>query len=160
MSKLTRVALRWSSLRLYASLLALGASVLLARTVVMLAQGAMKVLVPWVSSLLLAECLLDITTLVGSVWWWVRDEADRERFALRAGAAATILHAVRVLIFVLGRAGPWVDFDVRPEQRALHAESWSWGQVYFAAVLSALGVIGVVVIWMWRRRRNKLNRSG
>lgn len=97
--------------------------------------------------------------MFGSVWWWIRDEAARERFALRAGAAATILHAVRVLIFVLGRTGPWVDFDVRPEQRALHAERWNWGEVYFAAVLSVMGVIVVAIIWGWRRRRNELNRS-
>jgi len=152
--------LRWSRSRLYSSLLALGACILLARTVVMLAQGALMVLVPWVSSLLLAESLLDVTTLLGSVRWWVREEATRERFALRAGAAATLLHAVRVLIFVLGRTGPWVDFDVRPEQRALHAGRWNWGQLYFAAVLSVLGVIGVVMIWRWRRRRKELGRFG
>jgi hypothetical protein len=63
-----------------------------------------------------------------------------------------MLHALRVLIFVLGRTGPWVDFDVRPEQRSSHAARWTWDQVYFAATLSVLGVVGVLVIWRLRRR--------
>jgi hypothetical protein len=137
----------WSRQRVYAALLALGACVLLFRTVTMLAaEGAVGVLMPWVFGLLVAELLLDATTLLGSVRWWLSGAEACDRLPLRTGAAAAILHAVRVLIFVLGRTGPWINFDVRPEQRALHAERWSWGRVYFAAVLSVLGVLCVVVI--------------
>jgi hypothetical protein len=145
----------WSRQRLYASLIILGACILLFRTVMMLAQGAMTVLVPWVSALLLAECLLDVTTVLGSVRWWVTRAEGHARFPLRTCAAAVILHAVRVLIFVLGRVGPWIDFDVRPEHRALHSARWSWGSVYIAAVLAALGVLGVLIIWKYRRRAHK-----
>lgn len=55
--------------RLYASLVILGACILLFRTVLMMAQGAMAVLVAWVSGLLMAEFVLDVTTLAGSVRW-------------------------------------------------------------------------------------------
>ena len=145
----------WSRQRLYASLLILGTCVLLFLTVMMLAQGSMTVLVLWVSGLLVAECVLDVTTLLGSLRWWVTRAEGHARFPLRTGAAAVILHAVRVLIFVLGRVGPWIDFDVRPEHRALHATRWSWGWLYFAAVMSVLGVLGVLIIWKYRRRGNK-----
>lgn len=66
--------------------------------------------------------------------------------------AATFLHAGRVLVFVLGRTGPWVDFDVRPEKRADHRERWTWGQVVFAGVMSVFGVVGALAIWRARRR--------
>ena len=74
---------------------------------------------------------------------------------MRLGAGGVILHAVRVLIFVLGRVGPWIDFDVRLEHRALHHTRWEIGWVYFAAIMSVLGIIGVVVIWRIRRRGQK-----
>ena len=114
--------MNWSRQRLYASLLALGATILLSPTLVMLTQGALSVLVLWVSGLLILELILVITTLLGAVRWWMTSAQKDAVFALRAGAAATILHALRVLIFVLGRTGPWIDFDVKPEHRALHSE--------------------------------------
>jgi len=138
--------------RLYAFLLALGACVLLFRVVTMLSGGALTVLAGWVSALLVAELAVDLAALAGSVRWYIAGTAERAGPALRAGAAAAILHAFRVLIFVLGRTGPWVDFDVRLEHRALHATRWTWAGVWFAAAMSALGVLGVLVIW-WLRRR-------
>ena len=66
---------------------------------------------------------------------------------LRAGAVATLLHVFRVLIFVIGRTVPWIDFDVRPEQRATHSERWTWAQVVFAAAISTFGVVDVLVVW-------------
>jgi len=145
--------MRVSRQRLYASLLALGACVPLFRVVTMLAEGALGVLAAWVSALLVAELVVDLATLVGAVRWWVADSGRTASFALRAGAAAAIFHALRVLVFVLGRTGPWFDFDVRPEHRALHAARWTWAGVYFAAGMSVLGVLGVLVIWWLRRRR-------
>ena len=140
--------------RIYAPLLAFGASVLLGRTIIMVSEGSFHVFVWWVALLLLAEPVLDVTTLLASLRWWTTGGVAHERFSLRAGAAAALLHAFRVLIFVLGRTGPWVDFDVRPEQRALHAARWTWGQVYFASILSLLGVVGVILIWRYRRRHS------
>lgn len=144
--------MRFPRQRLYAALLALGACVLLFRVVVMLSGGAFAVLTAWAAALLVAELVVDLAVLVGAVRWWVADTAKSAGLALRVGAAAVLLHALRVLVFVLGRAGPRVDFDVRPEHRALHSTRWTLGGVWFAAVMSALGVLGVVVVWLLRRR--------
>jgi hypothetical protein len=144
-----------SKQRLYASLLILGCCVLLFRTIKMLSEGAMDILVLWVAILLIAEMVIDAGCLLSSVRWWVANDESKASLALRTGAGAAILHAVRVFIFVLGRFGPWINFDVRPEHRALHYTRWSWGWVYFAAIMSILGVIGVVIIWRLRRRARK-----
>jgi hypothetical protein len=133
----------------------LGSCILLFRTIRMLSQGAIEVLVLWVSILLIAELLVDAACLVGSLRWLITSDADKAGTALRFGAAAALLHAFRVLIFVMGRVGPWINFDVRPEHRAQHAARWDWGWLYFAAIMSVLGVIGVIVIWRLRRRARK-----
>ena len=145
----------WSRQRTYAVFIILGVCILLYRTVMMLSQGTMEVLVLWVFALLIADFLLDVTTLLSSIRWWVTGAERHAVFPLRVFAAAIVLHAIRVLIFVLGRTGPWIDFDVRPEERFMHAERWNWDQVYFAAVMSALGVIGVIVVWIYRRRNHR-----
>jgi hypothetical protein len=144
-----------SKQRLYASLLFLGACILLFRTITMIVQGSLGILVLWVSVLLIAELLIDLSCAAFSVVWWIHNDSSKDRIPLRLGAAAAILHAFRVLIFVIGRHGPWVNFDVRPEHQALHYTSWSIGGVYFAAIMSLLGVIGVVIIWQYRRRVKK-----
>jgi hypothetical protein len=114
-----------------------------------------------VTVLLVLELILALTAVLASVHWWVAQTEASMRLALRIGAAVAILHAARVLIFVLGRTGPWIDFDVRPEQRALHPGRWTWGEVYFAGVASALAVIAVIVIWLYRRRGfGPLNEAG
>ena len=145
-----------SSYRLYASLLALGACILLSRTITMLAQGALTTLVLWVFVLTIAEMLIDLSCLVSSVSWMTNKSRRKSRMiALRLGAAAAIVHALRVLIFVIGRVGPWIDFDVRPEQRAMHYTRWNMNQVYLAATLSVLGITCVIVIWALIRRARK-----
>lgn len=135
--------------RLFAGLLALGASILLFRTLNMIGQDALRFLVWWVGGLLILEMLIDAVCLTFSIRWFIRPA--RQGPVLRLAAAATILHAMRVLIFVLGRTGPWYDFDVIPDERAFHHLRWTWGQVWFAAVLSLLGVM--VVLWIWQRRK-------
>lgn len=139
--------------RLYATLLILGAGILLFRTVSMLSQGAVHVLVAWVFALLILEMIIDAACIVSSAAWWKTKNTRHAKIPLKLGAAAAIMHAFRVLLFLLGRTGPWTDFDVRPEQRIMHGERWSWGEVYFASIMSVLGVIGVIVIWQIRRRR-------
>ncbi|MDH3683192.1 MAG: hypothetical protein OEV40_24980 [Acidimicrobiia bacterium] len=135
-----------------AALLFGGAGILLYRTVALLAGSGRVVLKPWVVALTFIEMALDCVTMAGSARWWLTRCAGHARLPLRAGVAATLLHAARVSVFVLGRTGPWRDFDVRPEHRADHDERWTWSQVVLASVLSVLGVIGVVVVWWFRRR--------
>jgi hypothetical protein len=67
-----------------------------------------------------------------------------------------MLHAVRVLVYVLGRVAPWVDFDRRPEFRGPAAAAWFW--VWFAAVMSAAGLVVVLVIYLVRRRTTAKGR--
>jgi hypothetical protein len=118
----------------------------------MLSQGDLVILIAWASALLIAEMLVDAACLMNSIRWWIADDKNYDSLPLRLGAAAAIVHAFRVLIFVLGRIGPWIDFDVRPVHRALHYTRWNMGQVYFAAIISILGLIGVLIIWTLRRR--------
>jgi len=144
-----------SKQRIYASLLFLGACILLFRTLTMVAQGNMGILALWVSVLLIAELLLDIGCAIFSVVWWIHNDSKKDRIPLCFGVAAALLHAFRVLIFVIGRIGPWINFDVKPEHQALHDTRWNMGEVYFALIMSILGIIGVVIIWRYRRKGRK-----
>jgi hypothetical protein len=144
--------------RIYAALLSLGACILLFRTLAMLWAGALEVLMPWVSALLLLEMTIDIAVLATAIRWWVAASPEYDSTPLRLGAAAALLHAFRVLIFALGRVEPFLNFDVRPEHWAEHGQRWAWSQVWFASTLSVLGVIGVLVIW-WLRRRSRLSKE-
>ena len=123
----------------------------------MLWNGALQVLMPWVSALLLLELAIDVAVLGWSIRWWVAASPDHDSIPLRLGAAAALLHAFRVLVFALGRVEPFLNFDVRPEHWAEHGGRWSWGQVYFASTLSVLGVLGVLIIWWLRHRRRAPN---
>lgn len=136
--------------RLGAVLVGGGISILLVRAVVLI-RGSRRILARWVVDLAVAELALDTATLAASMRWWSTGAPRHGRLARRLAAAAIVLHAVRVLIFVLGRLRPFKDFDVRPDQRSGHDQRWSWGQVWFAGVMSVLGVIGVVVV----RRRGR-----
>lgn len=132
----------------------LGAGILLYRTLsMMLVEHAFEILVSWVIALLIAEFLIDLGCFLSSLRWLVSNERAKARLALRLGAAAAILHAIRVLIFVLGRTGPWVNFDVKPGYRESYSFDWFW--VYFAAILSIMGIAGVIVIWQLIRHRRK-----
>jgi hypothetical protein len=148
-----------SNQRIYASLLTLGAGILLFRTLrMMLVEDAFELLVSWVIVLLVAEFLIDLSCVVGAIRWFMANKREKAVLPLRLGAATTILHAIRVLIYVLGRTGPWVNFDVKPEYHDTYTFDWFW--VYFAAVLSVLGVIGVIVIWrIIGYKRKKISSS-
>ncbi len=140
--------------RIYASLLALGACILLFRTITMISHS-LNILALWVSILLFIEMLIDVSCLLSTIPWWISRERAKARIPLRLGAAAALFHALRVMVFVLGRVGPCINFDVRPEHMASHAETWTWAGVWFAAIMSVLGVIGVIVIWILIRRAKK-----
>ena len=139
-----------SKQRIYALLLALGASLLLWRTFqLMFVERGLEILVLWVISLTILESIIDFSCIIGSLRWLISNDALKATIPLRLGAAAALLHAIRVLIYVLGRTGPWVNFDVKPIYHSTYSVEWFW--VWFAAILSVLGVIGVIVIWKIRR---------
>ena len=83
--------------------------------------------------------------MITSIRWFILNERTKATIPSRLGAAASILHAIRVLIYVLGRTGPWLNFDVKPEYQDSYTFEWFWA--YFAAILSIFGVLGVIVIW-------------
>ena len=143
-------SLVWNHQRTYATLLGAGICILFFNTVAMLTDGSLTTLMVWASALLVLEFLLDTGTFLGAIWWWIGSVETRAWLPLRFAAAAVIVHAVRVSVYVLGRTGPWRNFDVRPEYRAAQVPEWYW--VIFAAVLSVLGVLGVAIIWVLRRR--------
>jgi hypothetical protein len=139
-----------SKQHLYVSLLALGAGILLYRAGMMVYEGALGVLVVWVSALLVVEILADVGCLLASILWWLDKDKINFIIPLRFGIVATLTHAFRVLIFVIGRIGPWIDFDVRREHWALHNTRWDWGGLYLAAILAGVSLIGVFIIWKIR----------
>jgi hypothetical protein len=137
--------------RIYALLLIIGASFLLFRILRLLFfEQGLEILVLWVIVLTIFESAIDISCIVGSLRWFISNDESKATFALRLGAAAAIFHAIRVLIHVLARTGPWFNFDVKPEYHSSYSFEWFW--VWFAAILSVVGVIGVIVIWRFRRR--------
>lgn len=138
--------------RLWASLLIIGAGILLVRTLAMVAADALEILVAWAAGLLVLEMVIDLVTLSAAVRWWISQRPRHGTVTLRYAAVAVLLHAARVLVFVLGRTPALADFDVRPEYQAAHAQTWSWAGVYLAATLSALAVVGMLVVWSMRRR--------
>jgi hypothetical protein len=141
--------------RLYASLLALGAAFLLFRTIMMTVQGYLTILVPWVASTIIMEGALDLVTLIFCLRWLKTTSPDHASTPLRLTAAVVVVHALRVLVFALGRTGPFLNFDVRPEHQALHHTRWTWTGVYFASIMSVLSIIAVLIIWHFRRKRRK-----
>ena len=146
----------FSPSRLFPVLLILGAGILFYRTVAMISNNALDFLVGWVAFLLIVELMLDVMCIVGTIPWLATGSNQEASHPLRIGAACTVLHAVRVGIFVLGRLEPWKDFDVRPEYRYNHHERWNWFQVYFAGILSVLGLVGAAIIWRARHERAQL----
>ncbi len=145
---------RFSKQRLYASLLALGAGILLFRTIRMvMIENTFNILVFWVFILLVAEFFIDLGCVLSSITWFISDNSINSRLPLRLGASAAIFHAIRVLIYVLGRTGPWINFDVKQEYHDSYTFKWFW--VYFTAILSILGIIGVIVIWQIIRHKRK-----
>ena len=132
----------------------IGAGFLLYRTIAMLAEGASQTLMPWVVALLMVELIIDAIAVIVLLTWAIGGSQEQLLAAIRVTATVVIVHAVRVAIFVLGRTGPWRDFDVQPEARASHAQQWNWGEVYFAGTMSAISVIALFIFWRYWRRKH------
>jgi hypothetical protein len=133
--------------RFYASFMVAGSGFLFARTIVMMAQGNLVTMVIWAAGLLLIESLVDAAWLYASLRWLFTPR--KVSAALRLGAAAIVLHAIRVTVYFIGRVGPWVDFDRRPDFRTGPPDGLFW--VYFPAAMAALSVLAVIVIWRVRK---------
>jgi hypothetical protein len=143
----------FSRQRLFALLLILGAAFLLFRTIMMMNQGYLEIFVLWVALLLILEFLVDAACLLSCIRWLVSQDRLASQLALRMTAAVIIVHAIRVILFVMGRVSPWINFDVRPEYRVLHHTRWSWEGVYFAGIMSALSLIILLLLWIYKRKR-------
>jgi hypothetical protein len=147
--------MEYTKQRLYASLLIMGSAFLLYCTIHMVLKGSLLRLQWWVSMLLIIEMALDLGWMVAAIFWFRNSDPHKDKLPLRLATAAILVHAMRVLIFVLGRTGPWVNFDVRHEYLAIHPEICSWAGVWFAGIMSLLGVLGVIIIWRIRVHRRK-----
>ncbi len=119
-------------------------------------ENALNILNSWVIVLLFSESFIDLFCIIFSIRWFISNDNSKDSIPLRLGSAAAVFHAFRVLIYVLGRTGPWVNFDVKPEYRSLYVFNYFW--VLFAAILSILGIIGVVIIWLYRRQNKRLKQ--
>jgi hypothetical protein len=135
----------------YPLLMILGASILLFRTIRLLTvENGWETLAIWVITCTFIEMVIDLSCIAFSVLWFINIYPDSKKIALKLGAAAAIFHAFRVLIYVLGRVGPFQDFDLKPQFRHTREVEMFW--VYFASILSIMGVLGVIIIW--RRMKN------
>ena len=140
--------------RIYPVLLTLGAGLLLFRTVRLLFfENGLNSLMLWVVILTFIEMLIDFSCVIFSIKWFLKNNNQDIRISLRLGAAAAILHALRVLIYVLGKLEPLRGFGVRPEYRTYGSVDLFW--VYFAAILSVLGIVGVIIICLIRKKRKE-----
>ncbi len=142
----------WNRQRTYATVVGLGICILLVRTIIMLTDGSMTTMVAWASALLVVEFLVDVAVVLSAAWWWIGGTAARARLPLRVTVAAVITHAARVAIYILGRTGPWHNFDVRPAFRAEQVAEWHW--VIFAGLMAFLSLVVVAIIW-WMRGRSR-----
>ena len=139
----------------YSILLAIGAGFLLIRTIALISQNVLSTATPWVAALLIVEMIIDASCLFYCIVWTFNNTPKNIRIVLRLGTAIVFVHAVRVLVFVMGRLERWYNFDVRPEYHAHHEETWTWGEVYFAATMSILSIIAVIIIWQIRLKQRK-----
>lgn len=138
--------------KIFPILMILGAGILLFRTILLLFfENGLHSLMIWVIVLTFIEMIIDLTCITFSFKWFLNNQKNNIIKSLRLGASAAIFHASRVLIYIIGRIGPWKDFDIKPDFRATNPVNIFW--IYFAAILSILGIIGVFIIWFFRKKR-------
>lgn len=141
--------------KIYSSLLIFGAGILLFRTIRLLTvENGWEHLAIWVIVFTFIEMFIDLLCIIFSFQWFFNNYEGLKRISLKFGAAAAIFHAFRVLIYVIGRIGPWINFDLKPQFRQTHNVEMFW--VYFASVLSILGIVVVIFIWMKLKKRRDL----
>ncbi len=141
--------------RMYAGLLMLAGGFLLIRTLRMvLVEQPFEILAEWVYALLILEFMLDLGCLLAGSRWFILSKWQYASTALKMGVWSVMVHAMRVLIYVLGRTGPWKNFDIQADYHAGYSFDWFW--VYFSAGFAILSLTGVYVVWrLWRRVKGK-----
>lgn len=141
--------------RVYAFLLLLGASILLFRTIKLaFFENGLETLIFIVASTIFIEMISDVVCLCYSIRWFAKSDSAYSSVPLRAGALSTIIHLIRVIIFVLGRTPFLMNFDIKPEYQSSSTMDPFW--VFFALILSILGLIGVgCIYWMIKKHRKK-----
>jgi len=139
--------------KLYSLLIIFGAFTLLFRTIrLLIFEDGLIILEIWVKILTIIEMIFDILCLFFSFKWLIKEGSNNRDYSLKFGVIITLFHAFRVLIFVIGRIGPWKDFDKIPEYRFTDDSNLFW--VYFASILSISGVIGVFLIKLNLRKQS------
>jgi hypothetical protein len=132
----------------------LGACILLFRTIRLLTvENGWEHLAVWVIIFTFLEMTIDLLCIFFSFLWLLNSAELVKKISLRFGAAAAIFHAFRVLIYVIGRIGPWKNFDLKPYFRQTQNVEIFW--VYFASGLSILGIIIVIIIWSKLKNQRK-----
>jgi len=145
--------------RIYAALLMTGASVVAYRAVSMMANGYLSILVSWVAASIVLELCFDVACFLTCIPWLTSGDSSRGSVPLQIFALSTIVHAVRVLVFAMGRLDTrWKDFDVRVEHRDEHGERGNMAQVYFASFMSLVSLVVLVKIQRWRANHLKRDK--
>ena len=139
--------------RVWPILLMAGGAILVTRAMVLIGGGSTERFVSWLAFLTWVELALAVAACASAAVWAWRPEPANVTRTLKVAASLTLLHAIRVAVFVVGRIGPFRDFDVRPEWRADHAGTWTWGEVWFAGLAAALSLVVLVAVWRYRRAK-------
>lgn len=126
-------------------LIIFGASILLFRTIrLMFFEDGLIILALWTKILTFIEMIIDLLCVLATFKWLKESELRFRSISLWLGSTVTIFHALRVLIYILGRVGPWKDFDKDPVYRLQGTTNTFW--LLLAGSLSVVGVFGVIII--------------
>jgi len=142
--------------RTFAALLMLAAPILIYRAAFLIWTGVASRYVIWLNVLTWIELLLAVSIVGAALVWLVSGGRAWCALTLRLTAAIILLHAFRVAVFVIARVGPWIDFDVRPEERPVDPAGWDWFQIWFASAMAGLSLLVLFGVLIWRRRRDGL----
>ena len=144
--------MKFGKQRLFALFIGVGISILFLRTLRMiLIENAINVLIIPLVILLFIEMLIDGLCILSSIYWFIKNREQNSSISLKLAAIGILLHAIRVLFYALGRIRVFLDFDIKDAYKGQHAVDIFW--VYFAVVMSLLGVIGVLVVWSLRKKK-------
>jgi hypothetical protein len=144
--------------RALAAALMLGAPILVYRAVYLIGAGHAARYVVWLQVLTWVELLLAVSISIVALVWLVSGARAWCGLTLRLTAAIILLHAFRVAIFVIGRIGPLIDVDLRPEERPLDPASWDWSHIWIAGGLTVASLLVLAGALIWHRRMRVIHK--